>query len=75
MSSGDQKIWRAALALVDGDMVGPHDRCGHQVPLGLVTITSLEQCLSHIEMHSFCYAIFMRVVPLNMNVSDVIALG
>ena len=47
---------------VDCNTIGPHDGSGYLVPLGLVTITSLEQCLAHVEVCPFSDPIHAGVV-------------
>ena len=43
-------------------MIGPHDGSGYLVPLGLVTIASLEQHLAHIKVRLFSNPIHVGVV-------------
>ena len=59
---------------VDCNMISPHDRSGYLVPLGLVTIASLEQCLVHIKVDSFCNPVCTGIVTQNVDVLDMIAL-
>ena len=75
MSSGDRKIRRTAHTSADSNTIGPHDGCGYLVPLGLVTIASLEQCLVHIEVCTFSNPVCTGVVTGNADVSNMITLG
>ena len=61
--------------LADCNTIGPHDGHGYLVPLGLVTITSLEQCLVHVKLCTFSNPICMGVVTGNADVSNMIMLG
>ena len=60
---------------VDCNMIGPYDGSGYLVPLGLVAIASLEQCLAHVEVCTFSNPICTGVVTRNADVSNMITLG
>ena len=59
----------------DCNMVGPHDGCGYLVPLGLVTIASLEQCLVHVKVCTFSNPVCAGVITRNVNVLNMVLLG
>ena len=75
MGSGDRKIRRTAHTPTDCNTIGPHDGSGYLVPLGLVTIASLEQRLAHVEVCPFSDPVRVGVVTRNMYVSDMVTPG
>ena len=75
VSSGDCKIRRTAHTSADCNMISPHDGCGSLVPLGLITIANLEQCLAHIKVCSFCNPICTGIITKNVDVSNMVTLG
>ena len=60
---------------VDCNTISPYDGRGYLVPLGLVTITSLEQHLAHIEVRTFSNPICTGVVTGNVDVLNMVPLG
>ena len=62
VSSSDRKIRRTAHTPADCNTISPHDGSGYLVPLGLVAIASLEQCLVHVKVCLFSDPVRVGVV-------------
>ena len=75
MSTGYCKIRRTSHASADSNAICPHNRSDHRMPLRLIAIACLEQCLVDVKMRPFHDAVCARVISRDSNVANVVSLA